>query len=79
MFRRALYSILRRIGLAQPSFKLVLLGLDAAGKTTMLYSMQGALRNSGEIKCTIPTIGWNVETVQVHQLSDELEWVRHYH
>ena len=34
------------------------LGLDAAGKTTILYKLK-----LGEIVTTIPTIGFNVETV----------------
>jgi small GTP-binding protein len=36
-----------------------MVGLDAAGKTTILYKMK-----LGEIVTTIPTIGFNVETVQ---------------
>ena len=34
-------------------------GLDAAGKTTILYKLK-----LGEIVTTIPTIGFNVETVR---------------
>ncbi|KAH3765907.1 ADP ribosylation factor 1 [Pelomyxa schiedti] len=37
---------------------ILLNGLDAAGKTTMLYKMK-----LGEVVTTIPTIGFNVETV----------------
>ena len=36
-----------------------MLGLDAAGKTTILYKLK-----LGDIVTTIPTIGFNVETVQ---------------
>merc|ERR1712061_190641 len=36
-----------------------MVGLDAAGKTTMLYKLK-----LGEIVTTIPTIGFNVETVE---------------
>ena len=36
----------------------LMLGLDAAGKTTILYKLK-----LGEIVTTIPTIGFNVETV----------------
>ncbi|CAN0345953.1 unnamed protein product [Ectocarpus fasciculatus] len=39
--------------------RVVFLGLDAAGKTTVLYKM-----NLGEVVHTIPTIGFNVETVK---------------
>lgn len=35
-----------------------MLGLDSAGKTTILYRLQ-----IGEVVSTIPTIGFNVETV----------------
>jgi len=37
----------------------LMVGLDAAGKTTILYKLK-----LGEIVTTIPTIGFNVETVQ---------------
>ena len=37
----------------------ILVGLDAAGKTTILYKLK-----LGEIVTTIPTIGFNVETVE---------------
>jgi small GTP-binding protein len=36
--------------------KIVILGLDGAGKTTILYSLK-----LGEVISTIPTIGFNVE------------------
>lgn len=36
--------------------KILMLGLDNAGKTTILYSL-----NLGTITHTIPTIGFNVE------------------
>lgn len=39
--------------------RILLLGLDAAGKTTVLYKLR-----LGETVNTIPTIGFNVETVQ---------------
>ena len=38
--------------------RILVLGLDNAGKTTILYRMQ-----VGEVVSTIPTIGFNVETV----------------
>jgi len=45
--------------------KLVLqVGLDAAGKTTILYKLK-----LGEIVTTIPTIGFNVETVEYKNIS----------
>ncbi|KAJ6526876.1 ADP-ribosylation factor family-domain-containing protein, partial [Mycena vulgaris] len=39
-------------------------GLDAAGKTTILYKLK-----VGEIVTTIPTIGSNVETVEYKNIS----------
>jgi len=40
-----------------------MVGLDAAGKTTILYKLK-----LGEIVTTIPTIGFNVETVEYKNL-----------
>ena len=37
---------------------ILMIGLDAAGKTTILYKLK-----LGEVVTTIPTIGFNVETV----------------
>lgn len=39
--------------------RLLMVGLDAAGKTSILYKLK-----LGEVVTTIPTIGFNVETVQ---------------
>ncbi|XP_032499969.1 ADP-ribosylation factor 5 isoform X1 [Phocoena sinus] len=50
---RAAFSPLRPSSPAHP------VGLDAAGKTTILYKLK-----LGEIVTTIPTIGFNVETVE---------------
>ena len=41
-----------------------MVGLDAAGKTTILYKLK-----LGEVVTTIPTIGFNVETVEYGNLS----------
>jgi len=38
---------------------MLMVGLDAAGKTTILYRLK-----LGEVKSTTPTIGFNVESVQ---------------
>lgn len=38
--------------------RVVMLGLDAAGKTTILYKL-----HIGEVLTTVPTIGFNVEKV----------------
>lgn len=41
-----------------------MVGLDAAGKTTILYKLK-----LGEIVTTIPTIGFNVESVEYKNIS----------
>jgi ADP-ribosylation factor protein 1 len=41
-----------------------MLGLDAAGKTTILYKLK-----VGEVVTTIPTIGFNVETVEYRDVT----------
>ncbi|XP_013386667.1 uncharacterized protein LOC106156098 [Lingula anatina] len=48
--------------------RILFLGLDAAGKTTILYKLK-----LGEIVTTIPTIGFNVETVE-HKGVDITMW-----
>merc|ERR1711941_248968 len=44
--------------------RILMVGLDAAGKTTILYK-----HKLGEIVTTIPTIGFNVETVEYKNIS----------
>ncbi|XP_026204241.1 ADP-ribosylation factor 1-like [Anabas testudineus] len=44
--------------------RILMVGLDAAGKTTLLYKMKLA-----EVVTTIPTIGFNVETVEYKNIS----------
>ena len=43
--------------------RVLILGLDNAGKTTILYKLQ-----MGEVVTTVPTIGFNVETVTYKNL-----------
>lgn len=43
---------------------LLILGLDAAGKTAILYSMQ----LGEQIEYTVPTIGFNVEEIEIEKL-----------
>ena len=40
----------------KPSHRLLVLGIDGAGKTSVLYRLK-----LGEVVSTIPTIGFNVE------------------
>merc|ERR1712232_1143766 len=44
--------------------RILMVGLDAAGKTTILYKLK-----LGEVVTTIPTIGFNVETVEYKNLN----------
>eukprot|EP01112_Ceratiomyxa_fruticulosa_P010238 TRINITY_DN26_c0_g1_i4.p1 TRINITY_DN26_c0_g1~~TRINITY_DN26_c0_g1_i4.p1 ORF type:complete len:182 (-),score=35.83 TRINITY_DN26_c0_g1_i4:284-829(-) len=44
--------------------RILMVGLDAAGKTTILYKLK-----LGEIVTTIPTIGFNVETVEYKNIN----------
>ena len=52
----------RMLGTAE--MRILMVGLDAAGKTTILYKLK-----LGEIVTTIPTIGFNVETVEYKNIS----------
>ncbi|RNE98217.1 ADP-ribosylation factor 1, partial [Trypanosoma rangeli] len=49
--------------LGKQEVRILMVGLDAAGKTTILYKLK-----LGEIVTTIPTIGFNVETVEYKNL-----------
>ncbi|CAE7723566.1 ARF1 [Symbiodinium sp. CCMP2592] len=73
----------RMIG--EQELKILMLGLDSVGKTTILYKLK-----CGEAVTTIPTIGFNVETVEHKNVSftvwdvgghDKIcaIWRQHYH
>merc|ERR1712032_652477 len=49
---------------AKQRVRFVMVGLDAAGKTTTLYKLK-----IGEVVTTIPTIGFNVEEVEYKNIS----------
>ncbi|EOD20037.1 ARL1, ARF-like GTPase [Emiliania huxleyi CCMP1516] len=49
--------------LGNKEYRVLILGLDNAGKTTILYKLQ-----MGEVVTTVPTIGFNVETVTYQNL-----------
>ena len=49
--------------LGNKEVRVLILGLDNAGKTTILYKLQ-----IGEVVTTVPTIGFNVETVSYKNL-----------
>lgn len=56
-------SVLTRL-FGKKQMRILMVGLDAAGKTTILYKLK-----LGEIVTTIPTIGFNVETVEYKNIS----------
>ncbi|KAH3732109.1 ADP-ribosylation factor [Pelomyxa schiedti] len=61
-------SMLERLlfGLPGPNggeWRVLMVGLDNAGKTTILYKLR-----LGEVVATVPTIGFNVETVEYKSL-----------
>ncbi|GJY07120.1 ADP-ribosylation factor 2 isoform X1 [Tanacetum coccineum] len=49
---------------AKREMRILMVGLDAAGKTTILYKLK-----IGEIVTTVPTIGFNVESVEYRNIS----------
>ena len=59
-------SLLSRLfdGFGKEERRILMVGLDAAGKTTILYKLK-----LGEVVSTIPTIGFNVETVEYKNIS----------
>ncbi|ORY47818.1 putative ADP ribosylation factor 1 [Rhizoclosmatium globosum] len=56
-------SLFQRLWLSK-EVRILMVGLDGAGKTTMLYKLK-----LGELVTTIPTIGFNVETVKYKSIS----------
>merc|ERR1711993_56837 len=50
--------------IGKQDMRILMVGLDAAGKTTVLYKLK-----LGEAITTIPTIGFNVETVEYKNLN----------
>merc|ERR1712039_1136029 len=50
--------------IGKQDMRIIMVGLDAAGKTTILYKLK-----LGEVVTTIPTIGFNVETVEYKNIS----------
>merc|ERR1712048_621992 len=50
--------------MSKTELRILMVGLDAAGKTTILYKLK-----LGEVVTTIPTIGFNVETVEYKNIN----------
>merc|ERR1712070_641781 len=49
---------------SKKEMRILMVGLDAAGKTTILYKLK-----LGEVVTTIPTIGFNVDTVEYKNIN----------
>jgi len=56
-------SVFKRL-VSKKEVRILMLGLDAAGKTTILYKLK-----LGDNITTIPTIGFNVETVEYKNIN----------
>ena len=57
-------GIIAKLFNPKKEMRILMVGLDAAGKTTILYQLK-----MGEIVQTTPTIGFNVETIKRKNLS----------
>ena len=57
-------KIMDSLSMNKKKTRILLLGLDGAGKTTILYKLK-----LGEYLTTIPTVGFNVETVEYKNLT----------
>lgn len=59
-----LISRIRRLFTRTANMRILMNGLDAAGKTTILYKLK-----LGEVVTTIPTIGFNVESLEYRNVN----------
>merc|ERR1712070_522306 len=50
--------------MGKQDMRILMVGLDAAGKTTILYKFK-----LGEVLTTLPTVGFNVETVEYKNIN----------
>ena len=57
-------GIIGRLFNPPQEMRILMVGLDAAGKTSILYKLK-----LGEIITTVPTIGFNVETVEYKKIN----------
>ena len=62
-------SVFDRLLGGNKEYRILMLGLDAAGKTTLLYRLK-----LGEVETTVPTIGFNVEQVQYNNKISFVVW-----
>ena len=57
-------KLLNALTMGKKKTRILMLGLDGAGKTTILYKLQ-----LGEYVSTVPTVGFNVETIEYKNLT----------
>ena len=57
-------SLWAKLGSKKINERILFLGLDAAGKSTILYKLK-----LGEVVNTIPTIGFNVEEITYNNIT----------
>jgi len=57
-------SMLEVLGFGNVERRILMVGLDAAGKTTVLYKLK-----AGETLHTVPTVGFNVETLKYKSIT----------
>ncbi|XP_016518213.1 ADP-ribosylation factor 1-like isoform X2 [Poecilia formosa] len=69
----AIISQILSIFTSKNPVRIIMVGLDGAGKTTLLYKLK-----LGNVVTTIPTIGFNVETVEHRNISFTV-WDIGYH
>lgn len=60
-------SLFSKLLWSRKELRILILGLDNAGKTTLLYRLK-----IGEVVTTIPTIGFNVESITYRNRKKEL-------
>ncbi|KAJ9449183.1 ADP-ribosylation factor 1 [Diplonema papillatum] len=57
-------TLLTTLGIGNKEVRILILGLDNAGKTTLLYKLQ-----LGDVVSAVPTIGFNVEQITYKNLT----------
>lgn len=71
-----LLTIIRKQKLKMRSMRILLLGLDAAGKSTICFQLQKLTTEENNADCTIdditPTLGFNINTLFVDDFSIDL-------
>ncbi|WUR04218.1 ADP-ribosylation factor [Vairimorpha necatrix] len=64
IIQQKFFSKLKKMFSTGKRHSITMIGLDGAGKTTLLYFMK-----TGDIQHTVPTIGFNCETLEIEDLT----------